>query len=47
MADMSLKPETEATLIGDVASTFNESHEFMVTELRNLLKDKVRMLLSK
>lgn len=47
MADMSLKPEVEATLIGDVASTFKESHEFMVTELRNLLNDKVRMLLSK
>ncbi|XP_065369445.1 phagocyte signaling-impaired protein [Calliphora vicina] len=47
MSDMSLKPEVEATLIGDVASTFRESHEFMVTELRNLLNDKVRMLLSK
>lgn len=47
MADMSLKPEVEATLIGDVASTFKESHEFMITELRNLLNDKVRMLLSK
>lgn len=47
MADMSLKPEVEATLIGDVASTFKESHELMVTELRNLLNDKVRMLLSK
>lgn len=47
MADMSLTPEVEATLIGDVASTFKESHELMVTELRNLLHDKVRMLLSK
>ncbi|XP_036322766.1 LOW QUALITY PROTEIN: phagocyte signaling-impaired protein [Rhagoletis pomonella] len=44
MADMSLKPEVEATLIGDVASIFKESHELMVTELRNLIKDKMRML---
>lgn len=44
MADMSLKPEVEATLIGDVASTFKESHDFMITELRNLLKDKIRMV---
>ncbi|XP_061402206.1 phagocyte signaling-impaired protein [Musca vetustissima] len=44
MADMSLKPEMEAILIGDVASTFKESHEFMITELRNLLKDKIRMV---
>ncbi|XP_067645429.1 phagocyte signaling-impaired protein isoform X2 [Eurosta solidaginis] len=44
MADMSLKPEVEATLIGDVASIFKESHELMVTELRNLIKDKIRML---
>ncbi|XP_068156059.1 phagocyte signaling-impaired protein [Drosophila tropicalis] len=43
MADMSLKPEVEATLIGDVSATFKESHELMVTELRNLLKDKIRM----
>uniref|UniRef100_A0A1I8P4E4 N-terminal acetyltransferase B complex subunit MDM20 homolog n=1 Tax=Stomoxys calcitrans TaxID=35570 RepID=A0A1I8P4E4_STOCA len=44
MADMSLKPEVEATLIGDVASTVKESHDFMITELRNLLKDKIRMV---
>ncbi|EDW59652.1 phagocyte signaling-impaired protein [Drosophila virilis] len=44
MADMSLKPEVEATLIGDVSATFKESHELMVTELRNLLKDKLRMI---
>ncbi|KAL9890093.1 phagocyte signaling impaired isoform 1-T3 [Glossina fuscipes fuscipes] len=44
MADMSLKPEVEATLIGDVASVFKESHELMVTELRNLIKDKIRMI---
>ncbi|XP_014088725.1 phagocyte signaling-impaired protein isoform X1 [Bactrocera oleae] len=44
MADMSLKPEVEATLIGDVASIFKESHELMVSELRNLIKDKMRML---
>ncbi|XP_030374579.1 phagocyte signaling-impaired protein [Scaptodrosophila lebanonensis] len=44
MADMSLKPEVEATLIGDVSSTFKESHELLVTELRNLLKDKIRMV---
>ncbi|ALC47317.1 psidin [Drosophila busckii] len=44
MADMSLKPEVEATLIGDVSATFKESHELMVTELRNLLKDKIRMV---
>lgn len=43
MADMSLKPEVEATLIGDVSATFKESHELMVTELRNLIKDKIRM----
>lgn len=44
MADMSLKPEVEATLIGDVSATFKESHELMITELRNLLKDKIRMV---
>lgn len=44
MADMSLKPEVEATLISDVSATFKESHELMVTELRNLLKDKIRMI---
>ncbi|BFF89387.1 phagocyte signaling-impaired protein [Drosophila madeirensis] len=44
MADMSLKPEVEATLIGDVSATFKDSHELMVTELRNLLKDKIRMV---
>ncbi|XP_034485677.1 phagocyte signaling-impaired protein [Drosophila innubila] len=44
MADMSLKPEVEATLIGDVSATFKESHELMVTELRNLLKDKIRIV---
>ena len=44
MADMSLRPEVEATLIGDVASVFKESHELMITELRNLIKDKIRML---
>ncbi|XP_017104561.2 phagocyte signaling-impaired protein isoform X1 [Drosophila bipectinata] len=43
MSDMSLKPEVEATLIGDVSATFKDSHELMVTELRNLLKDKIRM----
>ncbi|XP_060647501.1 LOW QUALITY PROTEIN: phagocyte signaling-impaired protein [Drosophila nasuta] len=44
MADMSLKPEVEATLIGDVSATFKESHEVMVTELRNLIKDKIRIV---
>jgi len=44
MSDMSLKPEVEATLIGDVSATFKDSHELMVTELRNLLKDKIRMV---
>ncbi|KAH8369259.1 hypothetical protein KR009_006031 [Drosophila setifemur] len=44
MSDMSLKPEVEATLIGDVSATFKDSHELMVTEQRNLLKDKIRMM---
>ncbi|KRK02911.1 uncharacterized protein Dyak_GE28600 [Drosophila yakuba] len=44
MSDMSLKPEVEATLIGDVSATFKDSHELMITELRNLLKDKIRMV---
>ncbi|XP_075146242.1 phagocyte signaling impaired [Haematobia irritans] len=44
MSGMSLTPEVEATLIGDVVSTFRESHDFMITELKNLLKDKIRML---
>ncbi|KAH8278391.1 hypothetical protein KR018_001551 [Drosophila ironensis] len=43
MADMSLRPEVEATLISDVSATFKDSHDLMVTELRNLLKDKMRM----
>lgn len=44
MADMSLKPEVEATLISEVSLIFKESHDFMVTELQNLIKDKMRMV---
>lgn len=44
MADMSISPEIETLLFGDVMSIFKDSHDQMVNEIKHLIKDKMRMV---
>lgn len=44
MADMSLNPDVETSLLSEVAITFKENHDQTITELKNLIKDKIRMV---
>ncbi|XP_055848195.1 phagocyte signaling-impaired protein [Episyrphus balteatus] len=44
MADMSLNPDVESSLLNEVANTFKDSHDQTIIELKNLIKDKIRMV---
>ncbi|XP_055382876.1 phagocyte signaling-impaired protein [Condylostylus longicornis] len=44
MADLSLRSDTEALILNDIIETFKENHIRVVTDLRNIIKDKIRMV---
>lgn len=44
MTGMSLNSKTENTLLADIGDTFKENHVQVIRDIRNIIKDKIRMV---